>query len=338
MRDDHLLQLLGAAFPAIFLLQYGLIKARGSWMNESLWVAFLASAFIAFPVIGVEWLFHKLAETRFDPAGQAVAGAISAGFVEETAKLLFLVTIAEHHVDARRRQDLLVLGLATSLGFAVVENLAYVVAAKDWTRTVGLRAITAEFVHATLGLVMGGLLIQARSRLPSRPFRMALVLVVPAVLHTAYDMPLMITKTHAHVISMGVLWMLSLLVIGTVTLRIANRSTAEAARIDRESGRDRESTNHYSTQIMAWGVTMVAAAAIISALCLGYGSPLVIIAGLMMSALPLMLGADLVIAGFRSPYGPPAANLAAMTSTAPPLFSGPSTDPAAAGELVATGL
>ena len=113
-----------------------------------------------------------------------------AGIPEEGIKFFLLVYLAEKHVDVRRLQDILVLALAVSLGFATLENFFYVISAGDWKLTAAVRAITSVPGHGLDGLAMGR---PADCRAHARAIETGLikyVLIVPVILHAFYDFPL----------------------------------------------------------------------------------------------------------------------------------------------------
>ena len=135
-------------------------------------------------------LGHLLPLDRAGPVAEAgVNAVVIAAIPEEAIKFFVLVYLAEKHVDVRRLQDLLVLALAVSLGFATLENFGYVISAGGWKTIAALRAIAAVPGHGIDGLAMGALLI--RARLSGRAEDVRLALIVPIILHAAYDFPLM---------------------------------------------------------------------------------------------------------------------------------------------------
>jgi RsiW-degrading membrane proteinase PrsW (M82 family) len=191
--------LLAAVTPGLLVLAYGVIKTRGSWSNEALWTAFFLGGLGIVAVIPVEfaiqWLVGLAALAPSVKAG--VLAVFEAGIPEEALKSLILVGVAERHVDAWRRQDIivLVLALAVSLGFATVENFFAVLAPAHWQIVAALRAVSAVPGHGVDGLAMGALLTASRVMPTRRTMWAVLAFVSPAMMHAAYDFPLFASKS-----------------------------------------------------------------------------------------------------------------------------------------------
>src|SRR6202041_2555037 len=128
---------------------------------------------------------------RMNPiAAAATTAVLLAAIPEESIKFFVLVALAEKHVDVRRLQDIVLLALAVSLGFATLENFFYVTSVGGWEMTAALRAITAVPGHCIDGLAMGALLVTARLNGSKSVWSGRYALIVPIVLHAAYDFPL----------------------------------------------------------------------------------------------------------------------------------------------------
>src|SRR3977135_2450229 len=100
---------------------------------------------------------------------------------DTAGKFFTLGSLAEKHVDVRRLQDIIVLALAVSLGFATLENFFYLISAGDWKITAAIRAITSVPGHGIDGLAMGALLVTARLKGCKSPWRVKYALIVPIV-------------------------------------------------------------------------------------------------------------------------------------------------------------
>ncbi len=86
--------------------------------------------------------------------------------------------------------DGLVYGAAASLGFAAFENVLYVL---DGGMEVAIaRALTAVPFHCLDGAIMGYFIALYVHSEPRRHVYLVLGLVVPILLHGAYDWPLMV--------------------------------------------------------------------------------------------------------------------------------------------------
>lgn len=116
-----------------------------------------------------------------------------AGLSEEGAKLLACLFIVAPYYQRRGRADLILACAGVGLGFALIENVSYVLrASDDWKGIAIARAISAVPGHALLGLVMGYGLAWAEgaARTTDRAFKVALTWLVCATLHGLYDFPL----------------------------------------------------------------------------------------------------------------------------------------------------
>lgn len=140
-----------------------------------------------------------LAFSLLEPAARAtfegasffyVRAFVFAGLSEEGGKLLACVFIVMPHFRRRGRADLVLACAGVGLGFALIENVSYVLRAPDQWKSIALiRAISSVPMHAFLGLVMG--LGLARAETASR--RAAVVLatwLLCATLHGFYDLPM----------------------------------------------------------------------------------------------------------------------------------------------------
>ena len=154
--------LLAAILPPLLILGYGIAKARARWNSEAILNAYFLGAVGAIAAMACEFaLDYALPLGWMTPIdGAASKATFIAALPEEAIKFFVLVYLAETHVDVRRVQDILVLALAISLGFATLENFIYVVAAGDWKTIAALRAITSVPGHGLDGLAMGALALQ----------------------------------------------------------------------------------------------------------------------------------------------------------------------------------
>lgn len=237
--------LAAAIAPSLLMLAYWIRKADVSWQSEALWSAFFLGAVSTFGALGIE-----LAVEQFGFLGASfpvVASASKAVFIaaipEEAVKFFVLVVLAEKHVDVRRLQDVMVLGLTVSLGFATVENFFYVTSIGDWRTIAGLRALTAVPAHGLDGLAMGALLVSARLEgIKGHGIKELLAarsaLIVPVLLHAAYDFPLFAIEKHVAKIWFGTAWILVIVFSWIFVVRLFKRVLARAAFADATSPRD----------------------------------------------------------------------------------------------------
>jgi RsiW-degrading membrane proteinase PrsW (M82 family) len=291
---------LAAIIPALLVLGYGIAKARGSWRSEAMWSAFFVGAVSALAALACELVLGHLVPTG--SMGPLAAAAVSAVFVaaipEETIKFFVLVNFCETHVEARRLQDVIVLAVAVSLGFAAVENFFYVASVGDWRVTATARAITAVPAHGIFGLAMGSLLVEARLSGNCKYWRIAGALVTPIVLHAAYDFPLFsITKIGAN-IWFGAGWIAVIVVSSVVAIVSCNRVLPRAARADHKSGRDGASTET-TDRLIVGGIASLAAGPLLAAEALYAKGSDFAPAALALSVLPIALGIDAIHTGLQ---------------------------------------
>jgi protease PrsW len=189
----RVLILLAAVSPPLLILSYGIAKARGSWNSEAMWSAFGIGAVGAIAALACELaLDYLLPLGRLLPIADSAAKALFvAAIPEESIKFFLLIGLAAKHIDARRLQDTIVLALAVSLGFATLENFFYLISIGGWKMTAAIRAITAVPGHGIDGLAMGTLLVAASLNGNAKPWRFQYALLLPILLHAAYDFPLM---------------------------------------------------------------------------------------------------------------------------------------------------
>jgi RsiW-degrading membrane proteinase PrsW (M82 family) len=290
--------LLAAITPPLILLAYGIGKARASWRSEAIWNAFLVGAVSAFAAIAVELaLGYLLPLDRAGPVAEAgFTAVLIAAIPEEAVKFFVLVSLAEKHVDVRRRQDLLALALAVSLGLATLENFFYVISAGGWQMIAALRAITAVPGHGIDGLAMGALLI--RARLSGRAEDLRLALIVPILLHAAYDFPLFAMRKDVGTIWFGMAWLAVIAASAVFVITLCNRMLASAAGIDRAAGRD-DGSIESTYWLIAGGAIVLIAGPLLAAWAFHTKGVEVASMAIALSIFPLAFGIDSIRTGLH---------------------------------------
>jgi hypothetical protein len=117
------------------------------------------------------------------------------------------------------------------MGFAGLENIVYVAGSHIWELTAIIRAVSAVPTHGVLALTMGALVIATVLNDGNRWFGLSLALVVPILLHGAYDTLLMTSAPGARV------WTFPATVIvmtmsGVVAVVLCNLVLPQAAALD----------------------------------------------------------------------------------------------------------
>ena len=290
---------LAAVAPGLLVLAYGVAKTRSRWSNEALHTAFLVGAVGALGAGALEFGLEKL--ISLDAAAPLVRAGVTAvlfaAIPEEAIKFLILLGAAERHVDARRLQDIVVLALGVSLGFATLENLLYVVFASDWQSIAIGRSILAVPGHGIFGLSMGALLTSARLRTHRQRPVIVAALAVPMVLHAAYDFPLFALQGGYQPWIVAI-WLAVLLLSAVLAIYLCNRVLPRAAEADRISGRD-TTPPATARHLIVGGCVLLIAAPLLGVLLFRLVGVQLVSAGALISIFPAALGIDLIWTGFR---------------------------------------
>jgi protease PrsW len=290
--------LLVAITPPLILFAYGIGKARASWGSEAIWSAFLVGAVSAFAALAIELaLRYLLPLDRNGPVAEAgFTAVLIAAIPEEAVKFFVLVSLAEKHVDVRRLQDLLILGLAVSLGFATLENFFYVISNGGWKIVAALRAITAVPGHGIDGLAMGALLI--RARLSERPEDLRLALMVPILLHALYDFPLFAMHKDVAKLWFGLMWLAIIATSSFFVIALCNRELATAAAADFAAGHPDNSNNSTNWLIAGGGAVLIAGPLLAACAFLARGVEVASMATAL-SIFPVAFGVDSILTGLE---------------------------------------
>jgi protease PrsW len=302
---DRFAVFLAATTPGLLVLTYGVIKTRGVWSNEALWTAFLLGALAPALVLPIELAVKWVVELG-SPAPLTKAGMLAvfeAAIPEEAVKYLILVGVAERHVDAWRRQDIIVLSLAVSLGFATVENFLFVLTPANWALRAATRALSAVPGHGVMGLTMGALLTAARVAPSRRSMWATLAFVGPTTMHAAYDFPILAI----HGTPRGwfvVLWLAILVGSSIVAIWLCNWILPAAALADRRSGHDLSADLPAPFVAAAGGVLLVAAGILVIVIMRYGGLRPPAMAGVF-AVFPVALALDLIWTGSRRRSGRP---------------------------------
>ncbi len=288
--------LLAAITPPLILLAYGIGKARASWNSEAIWNAFLVGAVSAFAAVAVELsIGYLLPLDRNGPVEEAgFTAVLIAAIPEEAVKFFVLVSLAEKHVDVRRLQDLLILALAVSLGFATLENFFYVISSGGWKMVAALRAITAVPGHGIDGLAMGALLI--RARITERPEDLRLALIVPILLHALYDFPLYAMHKDVAKLWFGVMWLAIIAASSFFVITLCNRTLAAATAGDFAAGHPDNSNKSANWLISGGAVVLIGGPLLAACVFLARGVEVASMATAL-SIFPVAFGIDSILTG-----------------------------------------
>lgn len=194
------LTLAGAVAPAVFLLHY--VYARDKYEREPLALivrVYLLSFLTVIPAVALELAGITVLQGL---GAQAVLGAALVAFavvgtVEEGSKFLFLRWLAFRRPEFNEPYDGIMYAVSVGLGFATVENIAYVFSAPNLLGRVGVivvRALLAVPAHALMGVIMGYYVGRAKfaSHDPERGRLLWLGFLWPVFAHGMYDFPLLV--------------------------------------------------------------------------------------------------------------------------------------------------
>lgn len=182
-----MLLLTAAMAPSAALLFYFYIRDKYEKEPKLL----LLKAFLLGGGLVIPALFMELSLNIFDMADANLIAAVYtafvvAGLVEESLKFLAFFLFIWKNREFDEMYDGIIYSVFISLGFATIENLAYVLS--SGFNTALLRSLTAVPAHALFAVVMGyylGIAKFARPRFRKRYIRLGFA--VPVLLHGIYD-------------------------------------------------------------------------------------------------------------------------------------------------------
>ena len=190
----HWLLIIAAIVPAVFLMikvyRSDRLEREDPALLRRLVLVGVLSTFIA---LVLEWIGEKLLGLFFDESSQAymiLLYFVVVGLVEEGAKYYVLKKTTWSLYDFNCQYDGVVYAVFVSLGFAVWENISYVL--HYGFSTALIRAVTAIPGHACFGVFMGVFYGLARGyeyleeRQKAKLFRVFAV-VIPTLIHGTYD-------------------------------------------------------------------------------------------------------------------------------------------------------
>lgn len=191
--------------PALLMLAYGLIKTRRPLLSEGLCAGFAGGVLVAIAVISWEMALEWILPLRALPPWADAAGraTLIAAIPEEGLKFCALLLVVRRFVHPGDMANVIVSSLGVALGFAVMENAGYVIRASAVSLTGGgmvalVRSVSAVPLHVVCGLVMGALMASAMRDHqyggPGNSRRLVLALLLPVLMHSAYDFLLMLRR------------------------------------------------------------------------------------------------------------------------------------------------
>ncbi|MEZ4647287.1 MAG: PrsW family glutamic-type intramembrane protease [Candidatus Eisenbacteria bacterium] len=178
--------------PALVVLVYFYRSDRFPEPKNTIAAVAVAGALSILAVLPLDFVLAGLGRLFAFPYGKELFEAfVLAAFVEELTRYLIVYAVS-NSADFDEPMDGPVYAVAAAMGFAAVENLAYVF--EGGLPAAVARAVTAVPSHAANAVVMGYLMSLGRFLPERRREFYALALVVPILMHGAYDACLMVSE------------------------------------------------------------------------------------------------------------------------------------------------
>ena len=195
------MNLLILAVAPVFLLVFYLYY-RDKYEKEPIGMlikALIAGVIIVLPILFVEIYISNYVEKYSGYTHVFLEAFAVAGFTEEIFKWLavYLIFFRSRHFN--ERFDGIVYAGIVSLGFALVENIMYVLGNQSES-VAYMRAFTAVPAHMLFGVVMGYRFGLAKFLPANRGWHLFMAFFMPFILHGTYDFLLMLEKTWALVL------------------------------------------------------------------------------------------------------------------------------------------
>src|SRR5262245_17279551 len=188
------LRLLSAVVPALVVLHLFIKSDLFPEPAHLILVTFVLGVVATLPVAFVWAILNRLVGGfgNWGPIGSPVLTAfVAAALPEETAKFLILTAYCAKRSAFDEPMDGLVYGVTASLGFAALENIAYVFDEPNyprWLEVASIRAFSAVPSHGADGAVMG-FFIGLRHAIPARRTQLTRAAWgVPVLMHGLYDL------------------------------------------------------------------------------------------------------------------------------------------------------
>jgi RsiW-degrading membrane proteinase PrsW (M82 family) len=192
-----------AIAPALLLLWLVIAADERPGPPLQVWTAFLLGA-ASISLLGlVRAPFMSLLTISDRPnLALALRAIFGVAAPEEIVKVLVIVAVSWRRRRFADPMETVVYGAAAGLGFAAYENLAYLVQHPEmWRSLAVLRSVLTVPFHGALGIIAGAYLAIARSgtalgahrhhRDRARIGAWISILLVPLVLHSTFDVPLL---------------------------------------------------------------------------------------------------------------------------------------------------
>ena len=180
--------ILAACFPVVVFLVIIYKRDTVKEPPKQLIKCFVWGCISTVPIIVVELVLSEF--NVFDSAfGASFYDAfVVAALVEEGFKFMFLYWLIWRHREFDQYYDGIVYAVFVSLGFALIENIFYVIA--NGFGTAVLRALLSVPAHGFFGVIMGYFFAIAKFNPQKKSRFLWLSLLIPILFHGLYDFPL----------------------------------------------------------------------------------------------------------------------------------------------------
>ena len=150
--------------------------------HKLLITTFFLGCFLILPMILLELITEKIFKNIF------IFSMIGVALVEEGVKYIALLKFNFPKKDFNEPYDGIIYSLVLTMGFALVENIMYVVGSGSEGASVSvLRMLTAIPMHATCGIVMGYFLGMAKMKGKNKSKNLILSMIFPVIIHGLYN-------------------------------------------------------------------------------------------------------------------------------------------------------
>jgi RsiW-degrading membrane proteinase PrsW (M82 family) len=194
-----------AIAPALLLLWLVIAADSRPEPPRVVWTAFVLGALSIFVLRYITgWLAPHIPVTQHPWLAVDESALFIASIPEETLKVLLIALIAFRTRAFDEPMDGVVYGTAVGLGFAAHENLRYLTHADDWETLAIVRGILTVPFHGALGAIAGAYVASARfggalgahrRERWARARLLTLAWLIPVVLHTLFDIPLLTLRS-----------------------------------------------------------------------------------------------------------------------------------------------
>lgn len=171
-----------AIAPGLALLSYFYLRNQMSTEpRKTLIQSFIYGAIITFPIMFIQYVMNE--EGIY--SNVYISKVLFSSTIEEFFKWIVILALIYKHVEFDDPYDGLLYGTSTSLGFATVENVLYLLT--FGIDTAFIRAILPVSSHALFGVVMGYYFGKSKFAYEKKQQYLLLALVAPIILHITYN-------------------------------------------------------------------------------------------------------------------------------------------------------